>query len=141
MHFIYDVCFSLGMYVFHYCVCMLLCTVAGATKAISAVNAIVDPKTVMKDMNNFAREIEKMEVTEEAWDDMVDVFDGDDVEVESDNVVNSIMDELGISLGASMAEAPNTVLNFNRNIVESNYNAVPEAGTGSTQRLHEQATI
>ena len=103
----------------------------------------MDPKTVMKDMNNFAREMEKMEVTEETWDDMVDIFDGDDVETEADNVVNSIMDELGISLGASMVDAPNTVLNFqnqNQNRIQQNVNSLPVVPS-DTPALRTQATV
>ena len=75
----------------------------------------------MKDMNKFAVEMEKMEVTAECWDDMIDIFDSDDVEVESDNVMNQVLDELGISLNAQLVDAPSnkislpqgeTVLNF-----------------------------
>lgn len=79
---------------------------AGATKAITAVNSAVDPKTVMQTMNNFTKEVDRMAVAEEMWDDMVDLFDGDGVQEGADDVVNSVLDELGINLGAQMADAP-----------------------------------
>ena len=86
--------------------------VAGATTAMAAVNAVVDPHTTMKTMNKFSTEMDKMEVATETWDDMVDMFDGDNVEEESDEVVDQVMSELGISLGEKMQEAPTSVFNL-----------------------------
>ena len=72
------------------------------------MNNIVDPKVFMKDMNQFSTEMDKMELTTEAWDDMVDIFDGDGVEEESDNVMNQILDDLGISIGQQLPDIQNT---------------------------------
>lgn len=114
-------------------------TIAGATKAISSVNAVVDPKTVMKDMNNFSREMDKMEVAAETWDDMVDLFDGDGaVEEESDVVVNSVLDELGINIGAQMVDAPTN--NVFANIPGmQDYATGAAAGTGGNRAASESA--
>ena len=43
---------------------------------------------------------------DEMWSDMVDMFDGDDVEAEADEVCNQVLEELGIEVGNSMVSAP-----------------------------------
>ena len=82
-----------------------LCLVAGATQALGAVNKAMDPASMMKTMNQFALENDKMEVAQDTWEDMIDVFDGDGVEEESDKVVNAVLDELGVSLNQTFDSA------------------------------------
>ena len=81
-------------------------------------------------MNKFTLEMDKMEVTAEAWDDMVDIFDGDGVEEEADGVVDQVLDELGISVGAQMAgvDAPTSVFAIPR---AASASAAPAAGNNS----------
>jgi len=79
--------------------------VAGATQVIAGVNKAVDPAQVMKTMNQFTMEMDKMETAQESWEDLMDVFDGDGIEEESDAVVGSVLDELGISMGQQLDAA------------------------------------
>ena len=88
----------------------------------------------MKDMNKFATEMDKMDMATETWDDMVDIFDGDGVEEESDAIVDGVMTELGISLGAQMQDAPTSVFQLPGNNVASRQgqNQVSEAASASS---------
>lgn len=69
------------------------------------MNKAVDPAQVMRTMGQFTQEMDKMEVAQESWEDLMDVFDGDGVEEETDGVVNSVLDELGISMGQQLDAA------------------------------------
>ena len=62
----------------------------------------------MKDMNTFTTEMDKMELATEVWDDMVDIFDGDGIEEESDNIMNQVLDDLGISIGQQLPDIQHT---------------------------------
>lgn len=83
--------------------------VAQATEAMKTVNTIASPADTMKTIQAFELENDKMALKDESWDEMMDLFDGDGVAEESDNVVNQIMDELGLQMGSSMPVHPNTV--------------------------------
>jgi division protein CdvB (Snf7/Vps24/ESCRT-III family) len=69
------------------------------------VNKVVDPAQVMRTMNQFSTEVDKMEVAQESWDDLMDLFDGEGVEAEADNVVDGVLDELGICMGQQLDAA------------------------------------
>lgn len=74
-----------------------------ATAAMAAVNQHIDPVLLQQTMNKFSNEMEKISMAEESWDDMVDAFDGDGIEDESDQVLNQVLDELGLEVGNSLA--------------------------------------
>lgn len=60
----------------------------------------------MKTIYAFQQQMDKMELAEDAWEDMVDLFDGDAIESESDAVINQVLDEIGVRLGNQMQAAP-----------------------------------
>ena len=74
-----------------------------ATAAMAAVNQQLDPVALQKTMTKFTVEMDKISMAEDTWDDMVDAFDGDGIEDESDEVLNQVLDELGLEVGNSMA--------------------------------------
>lgn len=77
--------------------------VGSATAAMAAVNQQLDPVALQQTMTQFTNEMEKISMSEETWDDMVDAFDGDEIEEESDQVLNQVLDELGLEVGNSLA--------------------------------------
>jgi hypothetical protein len=82
--------------------------VGGAAAAMAAINKVMDPVETQKTLSAFTREMEKVNLAEEAWGDMVDVFDGDGLEEESEAVYNQVLDELGIEVGHSLQAAPSS---------------------------------
>jgi hypothetical protein len=73
--------------------------VGSAGAAMAAVNQSLDPAALQQVMNNFTREMEKASLVDECWDDVVDMFDGDGVGEEADEVVDQVLDELGLEVG------------------------------------------
>lgn len=58
-------------------------------------------------MQNFQKENMKMEMTEEMINDTLDdIFDASDDEEESQDIVNQVLDEIGIEISGKMAHAP-----------------------------------
>ncbi|CAL5227573.1 g10568 [Coccomyxa viridis] len=79
----------------------------GATKAMGAMNKQMNLPALTKIMREFERQNEKMEMTSEMMGDAVDdAFEGDGEEEETDNLVNEVLDEIGINLGEQMVAAP-----------------------------------
>mmetsp|Transcript_16410 Transcript_16410/g.24726 ORF Transcript_16410/g.24726 Transcript_16410/m.24726 type:complete len:217 (-) Transcript_16410:146-796(-) len=74
--------------------------------AVSSVNKIVNPDGIQHTMTDFCREMEKTSIQDEAWDDMIDMFDGDSVDDEADSVLNQVMDEIGLATDQSIQSAP-----------------------------------
>nr|XP_023486151.1 charged multivesicular body protein 2b isoform X2 [Equus caballus] len=76
-------------------------------KTMQAVNKKVDPQKTLQTMQNFQKENMKMEMTEEMINDTLDdIFDGSDEEEESQDIVNQVLDEIGIEISGKMAKAP-----------------------------------
>lgn len=79
----------------------------GATKAMGAMNKQMNLPALTKIMRDFERQNEKMEMTSEMMGDAVDdAFEGDEEEEETDNLVNQVLDEIGINLDEQMVAAP-----------------------------------
>uniref|UniRef100_A0A673SVB3 Charged multivesicular body protein 2B n=1 Tax=Suricata suricatta TaxID=37032 RepID=A0A673SVB3_SURSU len=77
------------------------------TKTMQAVNKKMDPQKTLQTMQNFQKENMKMEMTEEMINDTLDdIFDGSDDEEESQDIVNQVLDEIGIEISGKMAKAP-----------------------------------
>lgn len=72
------------------------------------MSAIAPPAKTMRSIQRFEAAQDRMAVTQEAWEDVMAAFDGDDMDAEEDSIVNQIMDELGLQLGSSMPSAPVT---------------------------------
>ena len=76
---------------------------ASTMKSMNKAAGIQQTKKVLQE---FQREQAKMAVSSEMMDDVFDMMDGEGVEGESDAVVDKVLDELGIEMGAKMDSAP-----------------------------------
>ncbi|NWH47624.1 CHM2B protein, partial [Fregata magnificens] len=74
-------------------------------KTMQAVNKKMDPQKTLQTMQNFQKENMKMEMTE-VNDTLDDIFDASDEEEESQDIVNQVLDEIGIEISGKMAKAP-----------------------------------
>lgn len=77
--------------------------IGSVSTAMSKANKAIDAKEMSKIMADFTRQNEVMEVRQEMMDDLLtDVFDGEGVEEEADEVTGQVLAELGIELDAQM---------------------------------------
>ena len=78
---------------------------AKANAAMAAMGATNDPKKVAQTMQQFQKENAKMEMGQEMMDDTLDgVFDDDEVEGETDDLMNQASLGLPIPASVQMAE-------------------------------------
>mmetsp|Transcript_35062 Transcript_35062/g.63082 ORF Transcript_35062/g.63082 Transcript_35062/m.63082 type:complete len:246 (-) Transcript_35062:221-958(-) len=79
----------------------------GATKAMRMMNRRLNLPNIQAIMREFEMQNEKMEMTSEIMGDAVDdAFEGEGEEDESDELVNQVLDEIGIS---QMSDLSSTV--------------------------------
>ncbi|ORZ15070.1 Snf7-domain-containing protein [Absidia repens] len=79
----------------------------GATKAMSSMNRQMNLPQIQKIMMEFEKESELMDMKDEMMGDAIDdVMEEEDDEVESEDIVNKVLDEIGISLNQELTEAP-----------------------------------
>ncbi|CAO3589271.1 unnamed protein product [Absidia cylindrospora] len=79
----------------------------GATKAMSSMNRQMNLPQIQKIMMEFEKESELMDMKDEMMGDAIDdAMEEDDDEVESEEIVNKVLDEIGISLNQELVEAP-----------------------------------
>ncbi|CAM9800016.1 unnamed protein product, partial [Choristocarpus tenellus] len=79
-------------------------TVSGVMKDI---NDTVDTEEMSKITHQFAMQNEKMNMREELIDEtLTDAFDGEGIEEGADVVVDQVLTEIGLDLGALMSDAP-----------------------------------
>ncbi|KAI8924174.1 Snf7 family [Entophlyctis helioformis] len=91
----------------------------GVTKAMRSMNGQINLPQITKIMMDFERESGMMEMKEEMMNDAIDgVMDGDDNEEEEDQIVNQVLDEIGINLNQSLVDAPNSKLGNKAEAVE-----------------------
>lgn len=83
-------------------------TMGVATKAMGTVNEMMSPQQTAQVMNQFVREVDKMNVTQETWEDIMDDFDGEEVDTEADDIVNQLMDEAGLTVAGAMGSVPSS---------------------------------
>ena len=82
-------------------------SVAGASKAMAAMQGQIDPVKVNKTMQQFARENAKMDMAQEMMGDtMDDALDDAETEEETGELVSQVLDEIGVDLSAAMGSAP-----------------------------------
>ncbi|KND01568.1 ESCRT-III subunit protein DID4 [Spizellomyces punctatus DAOM BR117] len=78
----------------------------GVTKAMRSMNKQINLPGIQKIMMEFERESETMDMKEEMMNDAIDdVMEEEDDEDESDQIVNQVLDEIGIGLDHSLPEA------------------------------------
>ncbi|KAJ3682351.1 hypothetical protein LUZ60_014924 [Juncus effusus] len=81
--------------------------VAGASKAMAAMNKQMDPAKQMKVMQEFQKQSTMMDNTTEMMSDTLDsVLDDDAAEDESEELTNQVLDEIGIDVASQMSSAP-----------------------------------
>eukprot|EP01025_Chloroclados_australasicus_P050934 TRINITY_DN59219_c0_g1_i1.p2 TRINITY_DN59219_c0_g1~~TRINITY_DN59219_c0_g1_i1.p2 ORF type:complete len:231 (-),score=42.34 TRINITY_DN59219_c0_g1_i1:352-1044(-) len=79
----------------------------GATKAMKAMNKRLNLPALQQIMRQFELQNEKMEMTSEMMEDAIDdAFEQEDEEEESEDLVNQVLDEIGINANASLVNAP-----------------------------------
>jgi charged multivesicular body protein 2A len=70
----------------------------GATKAMGAMNRQMNLPKIQQIMMQFEKESELMDMKDEMMGDAIDdAFEEDEDEAESDEIVNKVLDEIGIS--------------------------------------------
>ncbi|CAG09229.1 unnamed protein product, partial [Tetraodon nigroviridis] len=80
---------------------------ATTAKTMQAVNKKMDPQKTLKTMQDFQKENMKMGMTEEMINDTLDdIFDESGDEEESQDIVNQVLDEIGIKISGKMVRAP-----------------------------------
>ncbi|GMH42688.1 hypothetical protein BSKO_10607 [Bryopsis sp. KO-2023] len=79
----------------------------GATKAMGAMNKRMNLPALTKIMREFEKQNEKMEMTSEMMGDAIDdAFEGEGEEEETDDLVNQVLDEIGIGAAEGLVAAP-----------------------------------
>lgn len=80
---------------------------SASAKTMQAVNKKMDPEKTLKTMQDFQKENMKMGMTEEMINDTLDeIFDESGDEEESQDIVNQVLDEIGIEISGKMVRAP-----------------------------------
>ncbi|RUP07377.1 hypothetical protein BC936DRAFT_140203 [Jimgerdemannia flammicorona] len=79
----------------------------GATKAMSSMNRQMNLPAIQNIMMEFERESEIMDMKEEMMNDVIDdVMEEEDDAEESEEIVNKVLDEIGIDLNQELVDAP-----------------------------------
>ncbi|KAI9215890.1 Snf7-domain-containing protein [Blastocladiella britannica] len=83
----------------------------GVTKAMRSMNQQINLPQITKIMMDFEKEAEMMDMKEELMNDAIDdvMEDADDLE-EEDEIVNKVLDELGLDMDQKLVDAPSTSL-------------------------------
>lgn len=105
----------------------------GVTKAMASMNKKVQLPGIQKIMMDFTRESEMMDMKQEMLEDTVeDVMEFDGEEEETDEVLQKVLDEIGVDLGEQFAAAPTAKLG---NAAPSQRVAVAEGAGASDDEL------
>ncbi|KAG1226345.1 hypothetical protein G6F35_002959 [Rhizopus arrhizus] len=79
----------------------------GATKAMGAMNRQMNLPKIQQIMMQFEKESELMDMKDEMMGDAIDdAFEEDEDEAESDEIVNKVLDEIGINFNQELGEVP-----------------------------------
>ncbi|KAG4090943.1 hypothetical protein H8356DRAFT_1711422 [Neocallimastix lanati (nom. inval.)] len=91
----------------------------GVSSAMKSMNKQINLPQINKIMMNFEKESELMDIKEEMVNDAIDnVMEEEDDEEESENIVNQIFDEIGISLNQELVDTPQTSLKVSNTVDE-----------------------
>lgn len=81
----------------------------GVTQALTAMNKQISMPSLQKIMADFTKENEKADMTSEMIGDSIDdALEEDGDAMEEDEIVNSVLDELGINFAESVPNAPSS---------------------------------
>ncbi len=113
----------------------------GVTMAMIQMNKQMNIPQMQRIMQSFAMESERMDMTEEMMGDTIDdVMTDETDEAETDEVISKVLDEIGVSLGESIPDAPTgvtapakaTKASAGKAAVAEGVSAAPTAATAST---------
>jgi len=79
---------------------------AGATKAMMRMNKKMNLPAMQKITMEFQKQNEIMGMKQEMMDDTMEELTEEDEDEESEEVINATLEEIGIDLGASLADVP-----------------------------------
>ncbi|KAL5986182.1 hypothetical protein ACLOJK_028176 [Asimina triloba] len=83
----------------------------GVTKAMGQMNRQMNLPALQKIMQEFERQNEKMEMVSEVMGDAIDdALEGDEEETETEELVNQVLDEIGIDINSQLVKAPSSAL-------------------------------
>lgn len=74
-----------------------------SSEAMKEVGKAIQPEKLQQTLAQFMQENAKLDMTQDL---MEDAFDNDDVESEADDVMNQVLDEIGIDLSSQLSKAP-----------------------------------
>lgn len=80
---------------------------AGVTRSLQTMNRQMNTPAMQKMMMEFEKQSEMMDFKQEMMDDVMnDVLAGEDEEERTEEMVNQVLDEIGISASTQMTSAP-----------------------------------
>lgn len=89
----------------------------GATSLLGSMNRSMNLPALQRIAMDFERENDIMEQRQEMMDDAIDDVTGLDDEMESDEIVNQVLDEIGVEMNHSVCPYFCTVLSSSSNIL------------------------
>lgn len=84
----------------------------GATKLLGSMNRQMNLPALQRIAMEFEKENDIMDQRQEMMDDAIDDVTGLDEEEEEDEVVNKVLEEIGIDLSAAVSVAKDTLKEF-----------------------------
>ncbi|KAI5855259.1 Snf7-domain-containing protein [Tricharina praecox] len=81
----------------------------GATGLLSSMNRSMNLPALQRIAMEFERENDIMDQRQEMMDDAIDDITGLDEEEETDEIVNQVLDEIGVDLNMQLGETPNGI--------------------------------
>lgn len=82
-------------------------SIQSTTRAMRSMNRSMNAPLLSQMLQDFARQTEMMNMGSEMMDETLEMaMDDEDVEGETDEVVNQVLDEIGIDFKESMLDAP-----------------------------------
>jgi hypothetical protein len=92
--------------------------ILGLTSTMKFINQTMGSANVMQMISQFESEVSRQEMLGETLDDMLS---GQVDEVEQRELVNSVLDEIGVTLGSQLREAPNGQVGMIQNDLEQRF--------------------
>jgi len=92
--------------------------ILGLTSTMKFINQTMGSTNVMQMISQFESEVSRQEMLGETLDDMLS---GQVDEVEQKELVNSVLDEIGVTLGSQLREAPNGQVGTIQNDLEQRF--------------------
>jgi len=81
----------------------------GATGLLSSMNRSMNLPALQRIAMEFERENDIMDQRQEMMDDAIDDITGLDEEEETDEIVNQVLDEIGVDLNMQLGETPSGI--------------------------------